>query len=251
MASPTFQDFLELGLRQKFSCKGLVHHILSFSFPTIQTDVWPVGPIPYTYRSGQVTLSLGDSGLGILGTDPYFLELLKLLKDERIPINTMEICGFDHTYTQNSSTLISGFSSFPHICDLQILEVQWSKDDVRDIVASLPNLRFLTLKGWRAWESSPTQGAEDWPHGGRDHPPHLESLRLLFDDGETALLDLFDGSGYPANVQGLEMLTIHGNESEDNDTVSCDDVVIQRIQAFLDLLVIPPIYVSLGNFSIG
>ncbi len=47
------------------------------------------------------------------------------------------------------------------------------------------------------------------------------------------------------------MLTIHGNESEDNDTVSCDDVVIQRIQAFLDLLVLPPIYVFLGNFKIG
>ncbi|SJL11608.1 uncharacterized protein ARMOST_15014 [Armillaria ostoyae] len=118
MTSPTFQDFLELGLKQKFSCKELVYHIRSSSFPTIETDVWPVGPIPYTYRSGQITLSLGDSGLGILGTDPYFLELLKLLKDERIPINTMAICGFDRTYTQNSSTLISGFSSFPHICDL-------------------------------------------------------------------------------------------------------------------------------------
>lgn len=189
MASPTFRDFLELGLRQKFSCKELVHHIRSSSFPTIQTDIWSAGPIPYTYRSGQITLSLGDSGLGILGTDPYFLELLKLLKDERIAINTLEIYGFDRTYTENWPALISGFSSFPHICDLQILEVQWSKDDVRDIVASLPNLRFLTLKGWRAWESSPTQGAEDWPQGRSDHPPHLEALRLLFDDGERALLD--------------------------------------------------------------
>ncbi|PBK87845.1 hypothetical protein ARMGADRAFT_1034455 [Armillaria gallica] len=140
--------------------------------------------------------------------------------------------------------------SFPHICDLQILEVQWSKDDVRDIVSSLPNLRFLTLKGWRAWESSTTQGAEGWPQGRSYHPPHLEALRL-FDDGESTLLDLFDGSGYPANVQGLEMLTTHGNESEDNDTVPWDDVVIQRIQTFLDLLVIPPIYVFLGNFKIG
>ncbi len=189
--------------------------------------------------------------MGILGTDPYFLELLKLLKDERIPINTLEICGFNRRHTANWPALISGFSSFPHICDLQILEVQWSKDDVRDIVASLPNLRFLTLKGWRAWESSTTQGAEDWPQGRSYPPPHLEVLHLLFDDGENALLDLFDGSGYPANVQGLEMLIIHGNESEDNDTVSCDDVVIQRIQAFLDLLVIPPIYVSLEIFKIG
>ncbi|KAK0229493.1 hypothetical protein EDD85DRAFT_130173 [Armillaria nabsnona] len=131
--------------------------------------------------------------------------------------------------TANWPALISGFSSFPHLCDLQILEVQWSKDDVRDIVASLPNLRFLTLEGWRAWESSSTQGAEDWPPGRSDHLPHLEALRLLFDDGESALLDIFDGSGYPANVQGLEMLTIYGNESEDNHTVSCDDVVIQRI----------------------
>ncbi len=185
MVSPTFQDFLDLGLRQRFSCRELVHRILSFSFPTIQADIWPVGPIrAHTYRSGQITLPLGDPGLGILGTDPYFLELLKLLKDERIPINTLEICGFDRRHTANWPALISGFSSFPHICDLQILEVQWSKDDVRDIVSSLPNLRFLTLKGWRAWESSTTQGAEDWPQGRSYHPPHLEALHLLFDDGE-------------------------------------------------------------------
>ncbi|KAK0191943.1 hypothetical protein F5146DRAFT_484884 [Armillaria mellea] len=249
MASPTFQDFLDLGLRQRFSCRELVHHIRSFSFPTIQTDVWPVGPVARTYREGQITLSIGDPWLGILRTDPYFLELLKLLKDERIPINTMQIYGFNPAHIRNWSALISGFSSFPHICDLQILGVDWSQKEVRDIVASLPNLRFLTLVGWRACESSPTQAAEDWPQGGRDLP-HLEMLHLQSYDEESAPLEIFDGSGYPANVQGLELLTIHGHESEENDIVSCDDAVIQRIQAFLHLLVIPPEYLSLGNFRI-
>ncbi len=72
MASPTFQDFLDLGSRQRFSCRELVHHILSFSFPTIQTDDGPLDPIPHTYRSGQITLSLGDPGWGFWEPIPTF-----------------------------------------------------------------------------------------------------------------------------------------------------------------------------------
>lgn len=132
--------------------------------------------------------------------------------------------------------LISRFSSFPHIYNLQILGVQSSKKDIRDVVASLPNLRFLTLMG-----SSPTQGSGDCPQAGRELLPHyLETLRLLFHARESAPLDLIDRSGYPAKVQGLEMVTLHGHELEDNDIASCNDAVVQRIHAFLYLLVTPP-----------
>lgn len=160
-----------------------------------------------------------------LRSDPYFPLLLSRLKDERVPINAMDIQGLNWFNFPNPSAFRSALISFPHICVLCLGSITCSRNDMRCLVASLPKLIRLNLKGCKLQEWDGTVAATI-PRG-----PTLESFSIEVVDGDYDAWDLFTSPESPASLKALKRIMIEG----DGARVVNDRTIVDRIQALLDL----------------
>ncbi|KAK0199783.1 hypothetical protein DFS33DRAFT_1365000 [Desarmillaria ectypa] len=228
-----FRDFLLFGERQRISSYHVYSRIVTS--PNIQhaLNIPSYPHIPHADESW-IGIYIEDRDSMILRSDPYFLLLLRHLKDEHVPINSMHLKGVNWFNFPNPSAFCSAIISFPHICVLSLASITCSKNDMKCLVTSLPNLIRLNLKGGKLQGEGVTMTI---PQG-----PTLESLSISVIDGEYGVWDLFISPESPADLSALRRINIDG----DGARVVYDRTMVHRIQALLDFT-----ESSLKYFDIG
>ncbi|PBK95907.1 hypothetical protein ARMGADRAFT_1077415 [Armillaria gallica] len=253
MARLTLQDFLQLGEEQKYSCQYLYDYILHSPSICHALDIPANAACPTTDDSVQ-ELDINDDSSLILGYDQHFLPLLELLKDDQVPINSMELTGLDWFNVANRASFRSTLSSFPHISILGLTSIKCTKYDIISLVSSMPTLTRLVFEDNQVEEYDVEvihvpRGMSDLSVGELQsnlQGPELSRFSVTFNEGEFTILDLFAGCDSPASLRALDRLEIRGGKAG----VVCDDAMVRRIRAFLSLLEFPLDDFSCGHFKI-
>ncbi|KAK0199782.1 hypothetical protein DFS33DRAFT_192817 [Desarmillaria ectypa] len=235
MSLPQFRDFLLFGERQRFSSQHVYNHIVASWSIQYALNIPFYSRIPHTDETC-FGIYIEDRDSMILKSDPYFLLLLRHLKDEHVPINAMHLRGVNWFNFPNPSAFCSAIISFPHICVLDLEVITCSKNDMKCLVASLPNLIRLDLKGCKL------QGKGGAVTRTFLENPILKSFSISVLDGDYDVWDLFISPEPPADLSILSRINIEG----DGTRVVCDRTMVHRIQALLDFT-----ESSLKYFDIG
>ncbi len=216
MTLPEFDDFLSFGEGQLFSSQDIYNRIITS--PSIAHAL----NIPLQEDSFRIEIKDPDSM--ILRNDLYFPLLLAFLKDERVPIKSMELKGLNWFNFLNPSAFRLALGPFLHICELDLESTTCSKYDMKCLITSLPKLARLFLVGCKLQgEGGPMTGA--FPQG-----PTLELISIDVLDGEYGVWDFLISPESPVSLYALTRIFITG----DGTRVASDRTMVHRIQTLLD-----------------
>ncbi|KAK0475854.1 hypothetical protein IW261DRAFT_461498 [Armillaria novae-zelandiae] len=216
MNLPRFDGSLEFGEGQLSSSQDIYNHIITS--PTIANAL----NIPVHDPSFVIKIKDPDSMM--LRNDPYFLLLLGFLKDERVPVTSMELDGLNWLNFLDPSAFRLSLGPFFHIQKLELKSTTCSKFDMKCFITSLPKLTHLFLVGCKLQgEGGPLTGP--FPEG-----PALDQISIDVLDGDYGVWDFLISPESPVVLGALTKIFITG----DGMRVASDRTMVHRIQTLLD-----------------
>ncbi|KAK0216903.1 hypothetical protein IW262DRAFT_155382 [Armillaria fumosa] len=216
MTLPHFDGSLQFGEGQLFSSQDIYDHIITS--PTIANAL----NIPDHEPSFVIKIKDPDST--ILRNDLYFLLLLAFLKDERVPVTSMELDGLNWLNFLDPSAFRLSLGPFLHISKLDLTSTTCSKYDMKCLITSLPKLTRLFLVGCKLQgEGGPVTGP--FPQG-----PTLDQISIDVLDGDYGVWDFLISPESPVSLSALTRIFITG----DGTRAASDRTMVHRIQTLLD-----------------
>ncbi|KAK0186488.1 hypothetical protein F5146DRAFT_132385 [Armillaria mellea] len=216
MTSPQLKDLLSFGEGQLFSSQDLYNRIINS--PSVAHAL----NVPDHGASFQIEIKDPDST--ILRNDLYFPLLLAFLKDERVPITSMQLKGLNWSNFLNPPAFRLALGRFLHVCDLHLTSTTCSKYDMKCLVTSLPKLARLFLEGCKL------QGESGSVTRAFSQGSALEQICIDVLDGDYGVWDFLISPESPVSLSALRRIFITG----DGTRVASDRTMVHRIQTLLD-----------------